>query len=452
MSCVGLCLLSMSLAASAKTTILDSQPVIPGAGTAILDSSVMVRPGDSLLGIAARMLSSTDYYTAGELAHGIRRASDMESDRLLPGQMLRVPLQSGATVGKAVQNTEVRGLYVTAQVAGSPRILALADSLIAVGGNTIIFDIKDRQGDLSYKSRVPLALATQVDSLAPIRRPHELVRQLHQRQLHVVARLSCFYDERLASSRPELRPRSLSGDGAAWGEGWLDPSLPQVQDYLLDIVQEVVRLGVDEIQLDYVRFPTEGDLADARFAFDSWHLAKHDIITEFVARTRVRLIDTNVLLAADLFGVAAWGREADLRRLGQRLPDLLPLLDVACPMLYPSHFYSPFLGMDRPSDYPYYLVQEGILRLAPLAEAHGVDVRPWLQAFPYGVKGFDAQYVNEQIHATRDAGGNGWMLWNSASRFDVALEAMRRLREGQAVAAPNRQPESPGSQSEKPDM
>lgn len=393
------------------------------------------------------MLPATNYYTVGELTTAIRIASDLKTDRLKPGQTLRVPMASGVTVNLAEEQAEVRGLYVTANVAGGSRILPLADSLIAHGGNTIVFDIKDRQGDLSYPSRVPLALATQVDSLTPIRRPTALVRQLHERRLHVVARLSCFYDERLAAERPELRPRSISGDGAPWGEGWLDPSSPQVQDYLLDIISEVARLGVDEIQLDYVRFPTEGNLADARFAFDTWHLAKHDIITEFVARARGRLIDTNVLLAADLFGVAAWGREADLRRLGQRLPDLLPLLDVACPMLYPSHFYGPFLGIERPSDYPYYLVHAGVQRLLALAEEHGVGVRPWLQAFPYRVSGFDAQYVTEQIHATRDAGADGWMLWHPSSRFDVALEAMRRLNNGEAAAAPRRQPELLGQQT-----
>ena len=432
---LGLLLLVPGDSAAADTT---GHSVESGDGQ---DTTIVVRRGESLLGIAARLLPATDFYTTGELAEGIRTASGMENDRLIPGQTLRVPLNSGDRGRIATDGTEVRGLYVTARVAGSSRILALADSLIAVGGNTIVFDIKDRQGDLSYPSRIPLALATQVDSLAPIRRPRVLVRLLHQRRLHVVARLTCFYDERLAAVRPELRPRSLAGDGAPWGKGWLDPSLPQVQDYLLEIVSEVARFGVDEIQLDYVRFPTEGDLADAQFDFDTWHRAKHDVITEFVARTRGRLIDTNVLLAADLFGVAAWGREADLRRLGQKLPDLLPLLDVASPMLYPSHFYGPFLGVERPADYPYYLVSAGLRRLQPLAEAHGVDVRPWLQAFPYRITDFDAGYVTEQIHATRDAGANGWMLWHPANRFDVALEAMQRMHGGTAGVSPRRQPE-----------
>jgi hypothetical protein len=448
-ACLGLLCMACPEGARAAQDEESAQHLESGS-----DSVVVVRRGESLLGIAARLLPATDFYTTGELAEGIRVASAIDSDRLMPGQTLHVPLVSGSRGRIATDGTEVRGLYVTARTAGSARILALADSLIAVGGNTIIFDIKDRQGDLSYPSRVPLALATQVDSLAPIRRPRALVRELHKRRLHVVARLTCFYDERLAVVRPELRPRSLSGDGAPWGKGWLDPSLPQVQDYLLEIVTEVSRFGVDEIQLDYVRFPTEGDLADALFDFDTWHLAKHEVITEFVARTRGRLIDTNVLLAADLFGVAAWGREADLRRLGQKLTDLLPLLDVASPMLYPSHFFGPFLGIERPSDYPYYLVQAGLRRLKPLAEVHGVDVRPWLQAFSYGVTGFNEQYVTEQILAARDVGAQGWMLWHPANRFDVSLEAMRTLHNGRVVESSRRQPELLGKQTVEggPDM
>ena len=417
------------------------------AATLGQDTTVVVLRGESLLGIAARLLPGTDFYTAGELARSIRTSSALASDRLLPGQTLVVPRQPGATAGAAEDATETRGLYVTAGVAGSARILALADSFIALGGNTIVFDIKDRQGDLSYPSRVPLALSTQVDSLAPIRRPAALVAQLHRRRLHVVARLTCFYDEHLARVRPDLRPRSIASDGAPWGHGWLDPALPQVQDYLLDIITEVARFDVDEVQLDYVRFPTEGNLADARFAFNTWRQAKHDIVTEFVARARGRLIGTRVLLAADLFGVAAWGHEEDVRFLGQHLPDLLPLLDVASPMLYPSHFFGPFLGMDRPSDHPYCTVQAGLLRLQSLAAAHGVAVRPWLQAFPYRVTSYDAEYVTEQIHAVRDAGAEGWMLWHPASRFGVAWEALRRLREGTATASPGRVPQLLGRQA-----
>jgi len=273
-----------------------------------------------------------------------------------------------------------------------------------------------------------MAIATQVDSLATVARPARLVNLLHQRGLHVVARLTCFCDWRLARARPDLVPLSRRGDGL-WREkgirAWVDPSLPEVQDYLLDLVAEVAGHGVDEIQLDYVRFPTEGDAADAVFAFDPQVVAKHEIITEFVRRTRKALAGTGVMLSADVFGVMAWGREADVAATGQNLSGLLPLLDVVSPMVYPSHFYGNFQQMENPPDHPYRMVNEACRRLMAQAEAHGVAVRPWVQAFPYRVKDFNAEYVVQQVEGAQAAGTAGWLLWNPKSRYEVGLEAMR---------------------------
>ena len=157
----------------------------------------------------------------------------------------------------------------------------------------------------------------------------KMLDALHRRNIHVVARLTCFYDARLARERPDFVPLSREGP-ALWSErgksNWVDPSLPQVQEYLLAIVREVAELGVDEIQLDYVRFPTEGNLADAVFAFDPAVVAKDRIITDFVIEVERVLEPMGVLLSADIFGVAAWGREADRRTIGQHLPDLLSVL------------------------------------------------------------------------------------------------------------------------------
>ncbi|SVD49213.1 uncharacterized protein METZ01_LOCUS402067, partial [marine metagenome] len=178
---------------------------------------------------------------------------------------------------------------MTASTAGSSKGLSLADQVIQAGGNAIIFDVKDQPGDLSYMSKVALARTIATGSLAAIDRPAVLVDKLHQRGLHVVARLACFYDVRLATHRPDLVPRSK--EGGLWSErgvpNWVDPSLPEVQQYLLDLAAEAAELGVDEIQLDYVRFPTEGNPSDAVFSFDPTQVAKHEIITEFVRRVRL---------------------------------------------------------------------------------------------------------------------------------------------------------------------
>lgn len=406
-----------------------------------VDTVVVVQRGESLSTIACRLLSLTNLYTTDQLMGRIRGANALSGDRLLAGQKLRIPLP--ATLPSALPSDgtrasfAARGLYATAEMAGNATVLALVDSLVAAGGNTIVFDIKDRHGNLSYLSRVPMAVESQAGSLATIARPSRLVNLLHQRDLHVVARLTCFCDWRLARVRPDLVPLSRRGDGL-WREkgicAWVDPSLPEVQDYLLDLVAEVADFGVDEIQLDYVRFPTEGDAADAVFAFDPVVTPKHEIITGFVRRVRDVLSGTDVWLSADIFGVMAWGREADVAATGQSLSGLLPLLDVVSPMVYPSHFYGNFQRLENPPDHPYLMVNEACRRLKSQADVHGVEVRPWIQSFPYRVKDFDAEYVMRQVRGAEDAGVSGWLLWNPKGRYEEGLEAMRGV-----IGAPSAQ-------------
>jgi len=347
--------------------------------------------------------------------------------------------------GRVDHRLPATGVYMTASTAGSSKGLSLADQVIEAGGNAIIFDVKDRPGDLSYMSKVALARTIATGSLAAIDRPAVLVDKLHQRGLHVVARLACFYDVRLATHRPDLVPRSK--EGGLWSErgvpNWVDPSLPEVQQYLLDLAAEAAELGVDEIQLDYVRFPTGGNPSDALFSFDPTQVAKHEIITEFVRRVRLVVAKRDVLLSADIFGVAAWGREADVLSTGQLLEDLLPHLDVVSPMLYPSHFSSGFHRIHDPTAYPYFFVYQGCRRLKLMAEENGVAVRPWIQAFPHGVTQFSRLFVTEQMLGAQEGGAAGWMLWIQTNRYDVGLDAMERFANGTAGSGVRRMPPAP---------
>ena len=321
-----------------------------------------------------------------------------------------------------------RGIYVSASMAGSKKMLPLADRLVAAGGNTVVFDIKDRDGALSYPSSVPAAKALKASKLASIRRPGELIDALHRRQLHLVARVTCFYDAWAAKRRPDWMPRSRKS-GEPWLQkgkaGWLDPSHPAVQDYLLELIVEVADMGVDEIQLDYIRFPTEGDVADASYRFEERGQAKKKVVSAFLRRVRARLVQRGVLLSADIFGVVAWGRKPDMRITGQHLDEMLPHLDVVSPMLYPSHFYGASFGaISQPHKKPYRILREGCARLSRLASRHQVTVRPWLQSFTYRVPNFDPSYVVAQMEGAAAGDALGWLLWNPASRYTMGLEAV----------------------------
>ena len=438
-----LCLALWLLSTSAQAEDSDGVEVLgEGNGSEHLgiparvqrDTVLTVRDGDTLLRIADRLLEKTDYYTRFQFVDAMRRANALEDDVLRPGQNLLVSLSDGIVDSPQQIPTmeNVRGIYVNATVAGSARILKLTSELKKVGGNTVVFDIKDRPGDLSYASKIPLARRIEADASAPIDRPQRLVDRLHAEGIYVVARLTCFYDERLAQKCPDLAPKSLE-TGTPWLQRgklrWVDPGLPAVQEYLLAIVDEVAGLGVDEIQLDYVRFPTEGNVEDAVFS-SAGSASKDRVITDFLRQVHDRLEGSEIRLSADVFGIVAWGREADKLATGQSVRDMLEYVDVVSPMLYPSHFYGSFEGMEIPSAYPYYFLYQGCLSLRRQAEHHGVVVRPWIQAFPYRVADFDSDYIVEQIRGADDGGARGWLLWNSSMHYGLGLEAIDTVVNG----------------------
>ena len=326
----------------------------------------------------------------------------------------------------------LRGIYVSSHAVGQGRSDQLADDLLTAGGNAIVFDVKDRRGHLSYESRVPLARKIGASRWKTLDDPVGTVKHWQELGIFVIARMVCFYDVLLAEQRPEWVP--LSKTGGLWSEevlpNWVDPSLLGVQKYIIDLAIEISSLGVDEIQLDYVRFPTEGDLNDAIFSFDANGQTKDVVITKFVRDVRAALRPLGVRLSVDIFGVTAWGQKVDALRLGQNVTDLLNHVDAVSPMLYPSHFGPGFGNISNPVDYPYFLVNRGCERLRSLAASHGVDVRPWLQAFDHLVTNFNSTYITEQIHGAEEAGAYGWLLWNSASQYVEGFDAVQKIVTG----------------------
>jgi hypothetical protein len=425
--------------------------------TALRDTALTVRSGDSLSRIATRFLSASPSYTHGELMAEILRYNGLTSNMLQPDQQLLIPLRAELPNNRSQARSaefEARGIYVNARTAGSSRVQELVDRFTAVGGNALVFDVKDRQGNLSYTSRVPLAIAIDAGGEGAIQQPAKLIELLHQRQIHSIARLTCFYDARLAARRPDLVPFSRT-NGGMWTEkgspSWVDPSLPEVQTYLLDLLAEVAAMGVDEIQLDYVRFPTEGDREDAVYAFDPELLPKHRIISDFLAKAAQLLEPTGVLLSADIFGVVAWGRTPDVMSTGQKIEEMMPHLDVVSPMLYPSHFYGAFNRIENPVDCPYYFVYEGCRQLRQLAAAHGVAIRPWVQAFDYRVRDFDEEYIARQLQGAEDAGALGWLLWNPASRYEEGMKAVARFHDANGDSALRQADGCPAPEMELPE-
>jgi hypothetical protein len=340
-----------------------------------------------------------------------------------------------------------------------------------VGGNAVVFDIKDSDGSVNIPFEHPLLGQHQVY----IHDVPKLVHFLHQQNLHAIARIAIFRDERLVKEHPELAVQSRKNH-QAWRENgklvWTDPSQSKVQDYNIALAKHVAQLGADEIQFDYVRFPAEGDQKDAQFVYqkdqpespasDQSHVGtdafvrpatakpsgittdmgagnlktearsakakagsrkpeviprgpqRSDVITAFLKKAYAELHPTGVLLSLDVFGVMAWQRPVDLAHTGQDIVGMAHYCDVLSPMIYPSHFF----GMDNiahPGDEPAHFIGESMDRFELITHPDGnrsigVVIRPWLQAFHWRTKTYSPEYIKVQVETARTKGGIGFLF------------------------------------------
>jgi hypothetical protein len=403
------------------------------AGTALYTA----RGGDSIDSVARRYLPQTSYLTSSQLKEAIHKTNaDLHGSFLKAGQTVVIPgILDAPIVEKSIpvaRDFEVRAIYLTGIMAGSDHGLRIIRHWREVGGNAVVFDIKDSDGSVNIPFEHPLL----GNHSTPIRDLPKLVRFLHSQNLHAIARVAIFRDERLVTTHPELAVRS-HGSRQPWRENgklvWTDPSQPKVQEYDIALAKKAAESGADEVQFDYVRFPAEGDQKDASFLFQTenpnWRRA--DVITNFLKHAYAELHPTGVLLSLDVFGVMAWQRQVDLAHTGQDIVSMAKYCDVLSPMIYPSHFF----GMDgyaRPGDAPEHFIGESMDRFELITKGSGVVIRPWLQAFHWRTKTYSPDYIKVQVLVAKTEGGIGFLFWNAANDYSKPYAAMPAMKAAKA--------------------
>ncbi len=457
------------------------EPPAPVSVIAPPGSAVYVaQRGDSLPSVARRNLKRTKYLTSAELADAIREANQNRQGVFLkPGEQIIIPgILESPIVEKTVpvaRDFEVRAIYLTGVMAGSDHGMRIIRHWREVGGNAVVFDIKDSDGIVNIAFDHPLASGQRhyIPDLP------KFVHFLHSENMHAIARIAIFRDEHLVTSHPELAVKSHS-TGQPWRENgklvWTDPSNPKVQDYDIALAKFVAQSGVDEVQFDYVRFPAEGDQKDAEFAYQiakeplvntSCHpersegpmpspalpaalqkasethpsatsktckdsvgnpqIKRSDVIADFLQRAYAQIHPTGALFSLDVFGVMAWQRPVDLSHTGQDIVAMSKHCDVLSPMIYPSHFFG-MDGIARPGDAPEHFISESMDRFELITKDSGVVIRPWLQAFAWRTKTYSPQYVEVQTEVAKQKGGIGFLFWNANNDYSKPYAAMLEMR------------------------
>jgi hypothetical protein len=329
--------------------------------------------------------------------------------------------RNGLAVVRSVhvaQPATLRGIHISMYVAGQPSKVRSLFSLAGPDGqglNAVEIDVKDERGTVGFTSGVP-ALARQVHAARPEYDVDRVVREAHAAGLYVIGRVVSFEDPLLATARPGLAIHSRSG--GIWrnssGVGWLNEYDRHVWAYLIGLGRAAAAHGFDEVQFDYVRFPTDGNLADA-----IWPNRVHEpyarTIVRFLTEAANALHPLGVRVSADVFGLAATRNLG----IGQSVPQLGRVLDAVSPMAYPSHYGPGEFGLPSPDADPYDTVYRTMSDFRDaLRDSPRTQIRPWLQDFAYPRPYTLADIVSE-IHAAERAGASGWMLWNPSSVYTV---------------------------------
>ncbi|MBN9392695.1 MAG: carboxypeptidase regulatory-like domain-containing protein [Chloroflexi bacterium] len=303
--------------------------------------------------------------------------------------------------------------------------------------NAVVIGVKDDDtGLLWYNSQVPLAkqlgLVYNLNGVQPdeLMDPKKLIADAHKHGLYVVARYVVFRDPSIAAKKPEWAIKSIK-TGKPWvddnGLTWPNQFQPEVSDYNADLAKELAGLGFDEVNYDYIRFPTDGALKDIQYKPDlDWtqlsqdEKLRTDTIESAVLKAYDNLRTTNTFFSLDVFGYSLW-RVNDADGIGQQYNDLVFMSDYICPMVYASLFSPGEMGFDDPGAHPKEIIEESG-RIASKLEEQLKPVakyRPWLEDYDklYGPPETQfkstAERVEVQINAADTGGASGWTLWNA---------------------------------------
>ncbi|HYB44154.1 MAG TPA: putative glycoside hydrolase [Candidatus Methylomirabilis sp.] len=293
--------------------------------------------------------------------------------------------------------------------------------------NAVVIDVKGDRGLIPYRTEVPAALAAGAQGPVIVKDFDTQIASFKARGIYTIARIVVFKDNVLANHRKDLAIIDTR-TGRPWIDNeklaWVDPFREEVWDYVIAIAKEAAAKGFDEIQFDYVRFPTDGRLSAARYSQPNNSTTRLPTIAAFMAKARRELGPTGVFLSADLFGYTAFNmNDTDI---GQRIEELAPSLDYICPMVYPSGYHLGIPGFRNPVQHPYEVVRESVRLIRERSQHATVEVRPWLQDFrdyAFDRRIFGAREIRAQIKGASEGGATGWMLWNP--RNDYTTDALR---------------------------
>ncbi len=322
----------------------------------------------------------------------------------------------------------IRGIYITGWVASQ---INMRDELIAFVKkseiNSVVIDVKDYTGNVLYNTGDPLIQQWQSEK-PRIMDLKEWIESLHNQGIYTIARITVFQDPNYSEKQPSQAV--LTKTNALWrdrnGLTYIDPSSKPFWEYIVRIAKECEQIGFDELNFDYIRFPSDGNMTNIKtpvthqieFSGITKNIGIKELaLKEFFSYLRNELKMVGVPISADVFGMTLTNKDG--LGIGQILEITAEYFDYICPMIYPSHWPKHFLGFSNPANHPYeivhYSMSKGIERLTSIG-MNPHKLRPWLQDFNLGAT-YDEAKVTSQKKALYDTGLNSWLMWDPRNRY-----------------------------------
>ena len=312
----------------------------------------------------------------------------------------------------------VKGIYMSACVAGTPSWRSSLEKLISTTElNSMVIDIKDYSGTVSI---IDPELQTGTTTGCRVKDMRDFLAELHKNNIYAIGRITVFQDPHYTKLHPELAVKSRA-TGGVWkdrkGLAFIDVGAKPYWDYIVKIAKASYALGFDELNFDYIRYPSDGDMRDTNFTWTVGTSTKPEMLEGFFSYLHNQLRDTGVKTSADLFGMTTTAKD-DLG-IGQDLVRALKYFDYIDPMVYPSHYPPTWNGFKNPAEHPYEVVKlamQGGVDKANNASSTPEKLRPWLQDFNMGAT-YNAPEVRAQIKATNEVGLTSWLMWNAGNKY-----------------------------------
>lgn len=313
----------------------------------------------------------------------------------------------------------LRSLYLPISSITERRLKQLIHFSKQADFNAFVIHMKSPKGKVFWASKNKIA--NEIGAVSTYYDISAALKLLKKEQIYTIAKVDIFADHLLAKKHPEMAVSDIN-----YGEPWLDKSFlywtnpydNRVRKYNIELMKELVELGFDEIQLDYIRFPSDGIMSDVYYPVEPKNTSKSDAISSFLKDVNSQLKPLGTTISVDLFGMTAWFKN-DFK-IGQILEKIAPHVDVVCPMLYPSHFPKGFNGWRNPNAIPEKVMFQSMQHLKKRGQ---FTVRPWLQGFWY-----KPDQIIAQVHAMQKSETTSWAVWNASGNYSTTFKAIAKMK------------------------